>query len=759
VPKIDLLDPKVENARKMFFRTIYGKETEGYVCLSFVTPGPRPSKGGFKEEFFHWPTDEALMLRAITSRVMTHTVYFCPHLFDEKKRQKEAATITPSAWADLDFFKPEDLLVQPTVTIESSPRRYQALWCFSEKVDPQDAQDLSKRIAYKHAEEGADRSGWDLTQLLRVPYTLNFKYDNGTGPPVVTIVEANPNRRYELTDFDEYPPTPGYVNIDIPMPDIPYLEGEAQQLLQSNRLRQSPTIWILFNEVPTSESWSELLWKFMLMLFEAGFDREQVFKIARDAGCNKYARDNRPQEQLWKEVCRAEYRYDLNTSLLVPNPEEMTRLLSEEEIATVANAEDTFVERYIKWASSLGDAAPQYHQAGAFVALSSLLAGSVRLPTSYGTVIPNIWFMILADTTLTRKTTAMDIAMDLVTEVDDQVVMATDGSIEGLLTSLATRPNRPSVFLRDEFSGLISQMVKKDYMAGMAELLTKLYDGKLQRRILRKETVEVRDPRLIVFGGGIKDRVCGALDIEMVSSGFMPRFVFITAESDLQRVRPVGPPTIASFGQREAIQEELTDIHAMHNRIQSMQIKNTAVTLEQPLTTDAVMSDEAWIRFNELEGVLLENGLKAEMPSIMTPVADRLAKSILKAALLICASRQKPDDNDTITIELLDILRAIKYGEQWYAHALDVMENVGKGTEEKRIDTIVQNIQRHPGGLPRSMLMQSYHLTARDANHLFETLEQRGLIRRQRQGKTEVIYPTITVIKETERSELKPRSG
>jgi hypothetical protein len=302
-------------------------------------------------------------------------------------------------------------------------------------------------------------------------------------------------------------------------------------------------------------------------------------------------------------------------------------------------------------------------------------------------------------------------------------------------------------------------MVKKDYMAGMAELLTKLYDGKLQRRILRKETVEVRDPRLIVFGGGIKDRVCGALDIEMVSSGFMPRFVFITAESDLQRVRPVGPPTIASFGQREAIQEELTDIHAMHNRIQSMQIKNTAVTLEQPLTTDAVMSDEAWIRFNELEGVLLENGLKAEMPSIMTPVADRLAKSILKAALLICASRQKPDDNDTITIELLDILRAIKYGEQWYAHALDVMENVGKGTEEKRIDTIVQNIQRHPGGLPRSMLMQSYHLTARDANHLFETLEQRGLIRRQRQGKTEVIYPTITVIKETERSELKPRSG
>src|SRR6185503_18286841 len=175
---------------------------------------------------------------------------------------------------------------------------------------------------------------------------------------------------------------------------------------------------------------------------------------------------------------------------------------------------DSFVERYIEWAKSLGDAAPQYHQAGAFTALSALLAGSVQLPTSFGVMKPNLWFMILADTTLTRKSTAMDIAMDLVMEIDDDVIMATDGSIEGLLTSLSTRPGKPSVFLRDEFSGLLEMITKRDYYAGIPELLTKMYDGKMQKRILRKESIEVRDPVLLVFAGGIKDKITGLLSFE-----------------------------------------------------------------------------------------------------------------------------------------------------------------------------------------------------------------------------------------------------
>jgi len=54
--------------------------------------------------------------------------------------------------------------------------------------------------------------------------------------------------------------------------------------------------------------------------------------------------------------------------------------------------------------------------------------------------------------------------------------------------------------LRDEFSGLLDQMTKKDYLSGMAELLTKLYDCKMQKRVLKSGIVEVRNPRLTIYG-------------------------------------------------------------------------------------------------------------------------------------------------------------------------------------------------------------------------------------------------------------------
>lgn len=722
--------PEMRAKRDTFFKLIFG-DTQGLVCIAFL------QNKKFREEFFEYPGQLEPMLDKIEENIQGNNVYFCPQLLMERKRVKECVIVTPNLWSDLDTCSPDHLRVDPTVVVESSPGRYQAYWVLDKPIDPDDAEDLSRRIAYEHAEDGADRTGWDLTQLLRVPYTYNYKYGRATKVPVVTVIEANRNL-YRPKDFDEYPENPEYVKLDIPKPDNTDLPQVAEDLLQARRGELNPMVWRLYIEEPIG-TWSETLWNLQMLLFESGFNREEVFVIAREAKCNKYARDGKPEVLLWKEVCRAEAKAALHSKLLVPKPEQFVSLLTQEEKAAVDAMEDTFIERYIEWASSLGDAAPQYHQAGAFVALSSLLAGSVRLPTSYGTIVPNIWFMILADTTLTRKTTAMDIAMDLVIEIDDDVVMATDGSLEGLLQGLSTRPGRPSVFLRDEFSGLLDAMTKKDYMAGMPELLTKLYDAKMQKRILRKEIIEVRDPRLIIFAGGIKNKITQLLTHEHVSSGFIPRFIFITAESDINRVRPIGPPTTRTTGNRDAIIAELTDIYKHYCRTQTITIEKLKGTIEQKVVYDAELTQEAWIRYNELETALLDAGLKSHAPDIMTPVGDRLAKSILKSALLLAAARQK---KETVVVEKSDILRAIKYGEQWRAHAEEIIKNVGMGGAERQLDTIYKAIQRRGDGVSRSTLMQSYHLTARDTDQIFATLEQRGLIRRQRAGRTELLFPT-----------------
>jgi len=64
---------------------------------------------------------------------------------------------------------PEAISWVPTIAIESSPGRYVGIWLTDEPASKQ----LNRRLTYAI---GADRGGWDLTQVLRVPGTISHKY-------------------------------------------------------------------------------------------------------------------------------------------------------------------------------------------------------------------------------------------------------------------------------------------------------------------------------------------------------------------------------------------------------------------------------------------------------------------------------------------------------------------------------------------------------------------------------------------------------
>lgn len=381
---------ELDAKRLTLLKLLFGQQS-GFICVAYGLRGKSGAKE-FREEFVRYPEDVDKINDIVNEVLLTHDVWFCPMLLDKRARKKENVSQTPVAWADLDTCEPERLHVEPTAVVESSAGRYQAYWKFEKKVLPEEAENISQRIAYHHAEDGADRSGWDLTQLLRMPFTYNQKYVSN---PLVVPIDIG-RARYRLEDFDEhYPQLAEYQYLDIPLPDQEDLIENVDEFLQQKRLKLNPMIWKLYQETPEGD-WSSSLWRLNMLLFEAGFERNEVFAIAMHSACNKYARDGRDPSLLWKDVCRAEAKHLSNEHSLSRKTTADKPLISDQERADL-ESEDTFVERYITWAKSLGDAAQQYHQAGAFTALSALLSGNVRLPTSFGTIIPNLWFMILAD--------------------------------------------------------------------------------------------------------------------------------------------------------------------------------------------------------------------------------------------------------------------------------------------------------------------------------------------------------------------------
>lgn len=720
--------------REAFFRLLFGTQVEGYVCVAYINMSG--GKKTIREEFFKYPEELPNMLHNIAQNQASANSYFCPQLLKSNQRlpgtrsarTKENIKVCTAAWSDLDTCDPSLLLVPPSFTLQTSSDRYQALWVFDSPVEPSVAEQISKNIAYHHVTDGADSGGWDLTQLLRIPLTYNMKYQL---PVEVKVYEAS-RRQYQVQDFSDYSESRINALTHDPMPEVLPTES-ALDIIQRYRKTINPIVFSIFSVEPASGvegGWSKPLWNLQMLCFEASMSREEVFVVASESACNKYRRDNKHPRKLWEEVCRAYIKTVEKYDVLVPETVKLPTLISESELKFIEGHE-TFVERYIAWASTLGDAATQYHQAGAFMILSSLLAGTIRLPTSFGTIMPNLWFMILADTTLTRKSTAMDIATDLLEEVDPSILLATDGSLEGLLQSLENRPRKPSLFLRDEVSGLIEAMTRKDYMSGMAETLTKLYDGKTQKRVLKRETIHVVDPCLLFFAGGIKERVQQLLTLDQVSSGFVPRFVFVTAVSDVSKLRPLGPPTEENLEGRQVLVEELEELRDRYYVEASVSVEGNVVDISYA-HWEAWLPDEVWDRYRILEATMTYAGTQSDQPDIMTPVYERLSKSILKAAILLAATRGQ---NQQVTVQLEDLLLAIKYGEGWRDYAIEVINGIGRSASEALLQR-VHNAIRKKGSMTRSHIMQSYHLDARTAESIFVTLEQRGLIIGHPVGKT-----------------------
>lgn len=149
-----------------FLDKVWSEQGEGFAFLSFR------SSGSWRDIAFKYPDEQVVLPKRSLG-----DVYFCPNLFQRPRRR--AGLVLPSCWlyADLDTVKPpegtDDASLVPTIAWESSPDRFQALWHIDKHLGEEQHSRVNQKLTYSL---GADKGGWDITQVLRVPGTINHKY-------------------------------------------------------------------------------------------------------------------------------------------------------------------------------------------------------------------------------------------------------------------------------------------------------------------------------------------------------------------------------------------------------------------------------------------------------------------------------------------------------------------------------------------------------------------------------------------------------
>lgn len=285
------------------------------------------------QEWYTWPDDVAKVSQRANFLRATHDVYFTSYLFDAQAATKDASLPTQTIQADLDYADVSKLPLQPSIIVQTSPQRYQAYWLLKYAVDKLSHEALSKRVTY--AIEAADRTGWTVGHRLRLPNTLNHKYNNG--PHDILVVSA-PMHVYAPEDIELLPDVPdttellatesntfldtllahtanatatlanGANGLNVDCPIILENNTGPYDLIESIKDRIPLAVYSAFYSSQPAPDRSSTLWALMTAGFQAGLTREKVFFLAWHSSNNKFKLDQHYHADidLAKDVVRAE---------------------------------------------------------------------------------------------------------------------------------------------------------------------------------------------------------------------------------------------------------------------------------------------------------------------------------------------------------------------------------------------------------------------------------------------------------------------
>jgi hypothetical protein len=217
-------------------------------------------------------------------------LYFCPHGFKSAKRKKEEATPTAFLWADLDAVNPSACKPVPQIAWESSPKRHAALWRLNTHYNPEDIESINRATTYSN---GADKGGWDLTQVLRIPGTRNHKYK---GSPYGRMMWEKTNQ-YRLKDF----PT-----------DFEIISNPSELLVKYQRKIKKDTMRLLTAKHATVGKRSEIIWRLENELHEQGLSTQDIFVLIKNSVWNKFAGRHDEDNQLKRELSKAKEKEKVN---------------------------------------------------------------------------------------------------------------------------------------------------------------------------------------------------------------------------------------------------------------------------------------------------------------------------------------------------------------------------------------------------------------------------------------------------------------
>ena len=217
-----------------FFQEIWG-DTEGFVYL----PTQDPKTDQWKKYFFRWPEHkEHVVNHVLAATAEGKNSFFAPAIFSEPNPEKTSVKGTNVVWTDFDGNAPGSWdgdgpqeaqdgpqeartahvgVPVPSLRVQSSTEGHEHVYWKLEEfaTDISWIDGVNRSLAYSLR---ADTSGWDANQILRPPFTTNYKHNL----PVTLAYDTR--AQYPATEFKALKPVIELVSESIDTENLPQVE-------------------------------------------------------------------------------------------------------------------------------------------------------------------------------------------------------------------------------------------------------------------------------------------------------------------------------------------------------------------------------------------------------------------------------------------------------------------------------------------------------------------------------------------------------
>lgn len=301
----------------------WGRGADGWVFFPWIDREEQLQEGKRQKGFhdgpaFKWPEDRKKILAHMAEHEH-HDLYWTPSLFEGTSRTTELAGDEHALWADLDAADPRkiDPAYPPTIAWESSPGRFQALWIIG-SGDIQGASwpgNENQKLTY-HI--GADPSGWDTTQLLRVPAWRNHKieYRDADGnAPEGRVLWTN-GRTYLPDDFSDLPDVQGALPASaLEQAVSDEIDGvDRHAVIGRIRLKLNKKAREILGAREVSGDRSDSLWYLIRCLADVGCSVPEIVAVVRETPWNKFSGRGDETKRLILEASKAVAKRDPNVT-------------------------------------------------------------------------------------------------------------------------------------------------------------------------------------------------------------------------------------------------------------------------------------------------------------------------------------------------------------------------------------------------------------------------------------------------------------